>query len=253
MIRYKPLSIIKNISKTEENIEYSKSLLRNNKKYFSFEFLSEKVIDVNLYVSLVLKILDNFYKKYKNNIFKSSKMTKALNEIFKSYKFIFEYIGSIEKDEEKTGINIMGTKVDKKDKFPYIHILCNLYIGKCLENRENYENFRKKFQLLIEHEFIHRTQFLLMADKKLRYKVNSSSFDRDEEYFGDYREIMTYAKQMIEELRFNGKTDNEILNIVNNRIRNESSILDLYLKLFKNKNDKVLKKLYKYIYEYLKG
>lgn len=248
MKRYKSIKKIKNISKINETLNFVNS---KNKKYFSFTILQEKVIEVDLYVKLVLKILDDFYKEYKGNLFNAEKVVNALNIIFKTYKFIFKYKGFPNKDIEKSGINFMATEVNKKDKFPYIYIYCNSYLGNCIETNLNYKKFRQKFKKLIEHEFIHRSQFLLMADEELRYRVNTEPYENDEEYFSNYREIMTYAKQMIEELRFEGKTNQEILNIVKNNIGKESSILDLYIQLFKNKNDKVLKRLYKYIYEYL--
>lgn len=211
----------------------------------------EAVIRVDDYSDLLIKKLNKFYLKYQGEKLENKKIIELLNNEFKSYNIIFIFSSIKENDEENTGINLMDTGI-KKGNIIDILIICNSLLNKMLI--DNFKSFKEKFQILIKHELIHKGQFLKIADEDLRLKVLKDK-QKTMAYMEQYHEIMAYANNIIEELRFDGYGDDKILQTVKDKKQNESGTLDLYINLFKIKEDKpeVLHRLYKYIYEYLKG
>ena len=66
---------------------------------------------------------------------------------------------------------------------------------------------------------------------------------------------MSYAWQIIEDLRFQGADDSEILKFINSRGNYKNYINNIYTEIYIKiyENTLVYKRLVKYVYEYLKG
>ena len=211
--------------------------------------IKEAVIRVDDYSVLVLKKLNDFFEENKNKKLKYLEIIDSLNEFFKTFNFIFIAKNYQKHDDEDTGINFMETSV-KDNNILNIIIQCNPIIKEIFLN--NFSNFKRKFQILIKHELVHRGQFLKILDDRLRLKIAIDEY-KSKEYLAVKKEIMAYSNSIIEELRFGGFDDNQILDIVKYNKKEISSILDRYIDLFKDTDISVLNRLYKYVYEYLKG
>ena len=110
----------------------------------------------------------------------------------------------------------------------------------------------KQILNMLGHELIHREQYLKIEDDKLREKIFKSNLD-PKTYLSKKYELMSYAWQIIEFFKLTGKTDEEIKKILqhNSMLKfSFSPVLLFYHETFKNNPD-VLKRLYKYMYEYL--
>lgn len=230
----------------------SEMIKTNNFYTFSSFPIREAVIRVNEYSKLLLKILDDLYKDYFNKEYNEKQIISGLNIIFKTYNITFilkKY--DEENDKKKSGIN-EGISSPAKDNIVPIRIECNTFISNIFS--DNYNNLRQQFEYVINHELIHRGQFLKIVDEDLRLKVLKNQI-KTKSYMERYSEIMAYANSIIDELRFDGNTDDDILKIVKGSELGKSGVLDNYIEFFKIKEDKpeVLHKLYKYVYEYLKG
>jgi hypothetical protein len=211
--------------------------------------IKEAVIRVDEYSNLILKKLYKFYKENENKKLKYLEIIDLLNTKFKSFNFIFIAKNYQDRDEEDSGINYMETGLKKNNTIDIL-IYCNPILKNLL--LDNFLNFKRKFQILMKHELIHRGQLLKIIDDELRLKVATDE-NESKEYLSLKKEIMAYSNSIIEELRFGGFEDNQILEIVKYNKDGISSILDTYIEQFKDTNIYVLYRLYKYIYEYLKG
>ncbi len=216
--------------------------------------LNEAVINVENY-SEDLKRLFNEAKK---ELFSLSKEKNALtitwlfNNYFKKYKIKFKlhFRHELQKHKDyRFGITKAETLLDN---YSTIRILCNLNIVEIQKNEKTYDEFAKICLSYIEHELIHRLQVIDISDLKIK-KALSSNRKKDLDYFSNAQEIMSYAWNSLEELRFAGNTDKEILKKLKTlNFSTDSLILFNYLKIF-DKDSDVLKRFYKYIYMYLNG
>jgi len=196
----------------------------------------------------VIAILE-LLNKNKSIIFKQKlqdyELCKYLSSILKSYKILFTY-EKLEDDEE----NNFFLKGSYNHISDIISIPCLSKINYISE--DNYFNlFLKTFQLLIGHELVHRMEYIQRALEKLSNKIGK---DKDpKKYLSDPDEIMAYAWQTVEELRYRFGDDQEILNL----IKSDSPIkyrVSYALTIYKTNfslDEKLLKLFYKYVYMYL--
>lgn len=218
---------------------------------------NEAVIRVDKYIPLIMEKFYNIHNSTINKGLKSEEIVLLFNKEFKTNKINFGLQRFQKDDEEDSGINYGETGIHHNNK-SIINII--MYFNPLISKTfyEEYKKVKEKFQILIKHELIHRGQFIKIMNDELRFKVLKNEAEA-KEYYERPKEIMAYADSLIEELRFKGHSDSTILDIVKENKKDESNTLDLYIFLFKeNKDEKknkleVLHKLYKYVYEYLKG
>lgn len=203
------------------------------------------------------------------------KQCRTLEYLLRDINFYFDiYLIEFVNDGEiknKHGINSMRTDFSSKK----IIVDCNSFFKDNFYNES--QELIQLFYELISHELVHRGQFIVfnmnktaqhidkLKRKKERLEFLSKTISREEYlkiekkmYFSDSHEIMAYSNMALEELRFAGYTDTEILNIIKTmkNVGNDSYVLELYYEIFDKTDEaeyKVLKKFLKYIYEYIAG
>jgi hypothetical protein len=131
---------------------------------------------------------------------------------------------------------------------------------------KNYLQFVENFGSFVIHELIHRYQFNkgkysevreklfnIKKQKALDYITQPQNSEKARNYFSDKYELMSYAWQIVESFRIKGMDNPSIQKILqqDSQIKFEygGQILIDYHNLF-HKDSKVLKRLYKYMYEY---
>jgi hypothetical protein len=234
--------------------------------------LFEAVIRTEKYAKLLqiefIRISNLF--KY-SNIDSTVPLLRKLDSMFDSYLVKFKFV-SIEPEEKEQicGIIDMGTNGENK----YITVFCNKNFRSKFLNQD--EELFQTFYDLITHELVHRGQFLLrsykasldMMNRKIKVdnKITNNNFlsdmDKDrlkvKNYLSMIEEIMAYANQIIEELRFHGLTNKEIIEKIKGlKIdSNLSAGIKMYNDYFSlaDKDDlKIIKRLFKYMYQYVVG
>lgn len=178
-----------------------------------------------------------------------------LSRKFKKYSIRF-------KEEEKIdystdpyvllGIIKAGTKTNKKG---VITIRCSEQLLQIQSSDKYFKSFLPAIIKIIGHELIHRKQMVQVEGIKLRnYIFDHENIKEIQKYLSNKQEVMARAWQIIEEFRYKGLNDNQILKILqtnkDTRIVAYSPTLMIYLDFF-NIKDNVFKVLYKYIYLYL--
>jgi hypothetical protein len=217
-------------------------------------FFDEAVINVDKYSKL---LQDIFYKKIKHDV-KNKEFNRIVlqwyfNKIFTPFCITFKII----KDEQiKKGYEYRYGLIQAEtlmDKCSTIILFCNLNILDFNKSDTIFEEFSRIFIKAISHELIHRIQVIEISDLKIK-RALANNKKEDFEYYSTKQELMAYAWEILEELRFSGLTDNEIekkFKTLNFTVMH-SNILNKYLKLYDN-HPKVLQQLYKYIYMYIEG
>jgi hypothetical protein len=171
-----------------------------------------------------------------------------LDDFFKSYNIVFEVM----EDRGKNGIVKGRCKRDLK-----IIIFCTEDFNIYFENKYKFSRFLDQCIFVLSHELVHRGQYIQVYKHLHINKTNNGKDidinNVDIKHYSNVDEIMAYANLIIEELRFNGYNNEEILKGIKNDefgIEN-SEFLELYRINFKN-NKKIIDRLYKNIYMYLK-
>jgi hypothetical protein len=127
--------------------------------------------------------------------------------------------------------------------------------------------FTKKNEDLLKTQYLERKEHktstcsnilfdpLLEAVLIPKVFLNISNQENIKEQLSNNQEIMAYAWQAVEELRYRFGNDKEILEHIKKydlMFFRHSAILSAYYSLFE-KDDPILKKFYKYMYLYLEG
>jgi hypothetical protein len=210
----------------------------------------DKYVDI-LYNQMKTIIKTNSGKKFKYN----EKLVIYLSEQFREFNIGFDYSGHSFNDGDATGINVMVIGSKTLD----IVIYCSPSIEKLFIDRDFQLEFLSSFKQLIGHELIHRSQFISVENYRNQIKINrynnSPKYQTEVGYFADKAEVMSYAWQIIEELRFQGANDRDILEYIKDTGKHPEYHCmiyeEIYLKYYRNTT--VVNQLIKYIYEYLKG
>ena len=260
MKRYQPLYIKKYIS-SERAFEKIKKTLQDDEIFescLSSVFMTEAVIKVDDYLRLVKKRIDLLYSRYKNKYNDVKEILELLNFTFNSFDFNFTlYNANIEENDPlHSGIFEGGTRLNKTNEIAPITFYCTEYIKNILLDLDSFDRFKVAFLQLAEHEVIHRGQILRIKNLDMRRRVATKDKELSKtnyDYYKLTKEIMAYAKLIIEEFRFSKYEDNNILSAINQKEEEVSPIFDNYLDLYKGKDESVLHTLYKYIYMYIKG
>lgn len=239
--------------------------------------IKEAVIKVEEYSKILIKEFKECISKYKDKNFKHySQLLFLLNKDFNKYNIKFTD-NPIFKNNSEFDVGIEEMKTNRLNL--QIIIICNISF---LQNFQQPDSmFLFTFESLLKHELVHRGQALRTSIQKVQkiYKNESTKKDKlisqyrnkgySEEdiveilykdyYLGNKRELMFYSKQALEELRFSGYTDKEILNKIrlldfhNNK---ESDIIFIYLNAFPDynintKQKNIIKLFFKYMYLYI--
>lgn len=113
---------------------------------------------------------------------------------------------------------------------------------------KKYYKFKEWLEKILNHELIHREQSKKVDWSKFDIKTTQSKSKKD--YLSHEHEIMAYAKTTVDQLKSKLNFTGRILEFLRQPYENVSPVFDMYVNEF-NKDSKVLKKFYKYIYEYI--
>lgn len=177
---------------------------------------------------------------------------EALNSLFKDVGINFNL---------KSGKSLNGTGLAGGMTYNDGNIKVYLYqdFFDVIEN--NFVSFAMTLSRILEHELIHREQDDKINPDKLS-NVQSKYYDKHikpkdiKSYLSGKDEIMAHANSIVRKLQHDGITNEEILELL--RHINEYDYQELpmhlqdYTREFKD-NPKVLKRLYKYMYQYVIG
>ena len=140
---------------------------------------------------------------------------------------------------------VMDAKTNLKSGVITIMISKELFYNKI---SSDYKWFLKKFKRILDHELIHRVQGQKINFNKIK-PLHQDTNDI-EKYLSNKQEIMSYAKNIIEDLLRKQGTPEKVLKLLQNPPLNINKDLKNYLLNFEL-GSKTMKKLYKYMYEYL--
>jgi len=216
------------------------------------EFLVEAVYRPDKYVNIVYNHLKSILKIYNKSFKYGELVCEFLTDKFKEFNIIFNYEGSFNSDGRKYAINSMDTGVNSLT----ITIQCSPIIDQLFLSIDLQKLFLQYFKELIGHELIHRSQSISIKNYTLQKYINKYiNIAQGVGYYADKAELMSYAWQIIEELRFQGAYDMDILEYIKDIGKHPgySCLIyeEVYLKYYRN--TMVINRLIKYIYEYLKG
>lgn len=110
------------------------------------------------------------------------------------------------------------------------------------------------FKGVIIHEIIHREQSKKVSfryHRKNNYPIKVVDFTTGKENLRHTHEVMAYASSISNDLRYEFRNSTDILEFLKKPYPGISDDLDVYIKVFKNEDNKTLKLLYRYIYEYI--
>lgn len=208
-----------------------------------FDPLLEAVLIPKQEVSEIIQLLVKNKKELFVNKNKEEKLCYQLDKILQKYKISFSYDSDNRND-------VFFSKGFHEQTNNFIYMICSTRIDLINENDKYFYDFLKEFNALIGHELVHRMQFIQRRHKII---LNTSDQENIKEQLRGNQEIMAYAWQAIEELRYRFGKDKEILEHIKKydlMFFRHSAILSAYYSLFE-KDDPILKKFYKYMYLYL--
>lgn len=250
--RYKPYFVIRDPYE-EQLTSINKSLINGDEVCFKKIYtLSEAVIRTEKYAELLKIWFEEVIESIKNKTFRETKdVTKYLNYFFDEYGIMFVFTGY---DDYSDGSGI--SKMQTGSQSYLIQVICNQDFKYNIKIN-SYFLIQTFYELLV-HELTHRGQFLLNKLNLLNDKKNKKTELGTKNYLSQKHELMAYANQAIEELRFEGFSNKEIIIMIKsfNFKNSHSTTIKNYFEYF-NKNNKedlqILKQFFKYMYEYLYG
>lgn len=220
--------------------------------------IDEKVIFPDKYCKEVMDIVNSSdFKQCIEQYDNLDLMVKALSFIFQKYhiEFHVEHLPKGLDTITPLGFNGAGTY---SDQYNTIFIVVNPHILKSKQSPDAFKMMKSALCKLIKHEIIHRVQKTNVHNQKMKSKIYDNSKKVPAEYYAGKYEIMAYAYTIIQDLRLLGNYDDEeiLQSLRSNKAKDLIQIGDysytfrMYTKLFDLESD-VVKKLYKYIFQYL--
>lgn len=206
-----------------------------------FSNLNEAVIHTEKYQEVLEEALFSVFDYPLINK-SSDEIIKKLNSVFSSYNILFKIVN----EEGRNGI-VRGKSIEHS-----IIIFVTEDFNKYFKDRKFFARFLNTCGLVFAHELVHRGQYLQNVER-VHLNKNVSLIPEDLKYYRNKHELMAFANMIIEELRFNGYTNEMILKGLQNNSLNKygSGFLIFYQETFEDE-PQILKLLYKYIYMYLK-
>lgn len=216
--------------------------------------LSEAVQRPENYLQLIYETLE----KNKNKIINSNldsviDFCNKFNFILKKFKI------KLNQDLSNKKSRYLGLTEDAEmlfDRKNTIIVYCNNDILS-IKDKKNYYIFITGFLDIVGHEIVHRLQINRIKEKEILNILSTKEIENQKEFLSNKQEMMAYAWQIIQEFRALNYNDNEILKVIKADWKYTMSALlpriyFIYLNVFQfNKENKVLKRLHKYMYEYL--
>ena len=237
---------------TEKNEDLLKGVYLKRKEHRTstcsnilFDPLLEAVLIPKQEVFEIIQLLIKNKKEIFVNKNKEEKLCYQLDKILQKYKISFSYDNNNRKD-------VFIPKGFHEQTNNFIYMICSSRIDLINENDKYFYDFLDEFKVLIGHELVHRMQFIQRNHKIV---LNSSDQENIKEQLSGNQEIMAYAWQAVEELRYRFGNDKEILEHIKKydlMFFRHSAILSAYYSLFE-KDDSILKKFYKDMYLYLES
>lgn len=221
---------------------YKEFFYKYSQNYNRLYSLSEAVIHVDKYIN----ILSSLFKENNENIFKLNTVEERFDYI---NSILFPYKIKLIIDET----NYVNTGLIKgSNKKENITITTSFNVYDHLDNEEIFYIFKRRLLSLIGHELIHRGQYYLRISDFINFYAYEERSDND--YYKHTEEIMAYAWMGIENMRFHGYSDFQILDKVknNNVLAAEMGVAHIYLSDLKDLDYSSFKRFIKYMYEYLK-
>ena len=235
-----------------------------------------RMFEAAIHTKKYAKLLQNKFLYIAKHIDKSKFSTtisllRYLDSEFETYNILFKF-DSIEPQEEAHLCGITEMVTEGKNKT--IIVFCNNAFKRNFLKADN--TLFQSFYELISHELVHRGQYLLRS-YKISYKImqkilkdksdienNSSLSDEQKEtlktrkYLSNRYELMSYANQIVEELRFNGFDNKKIVDVCKSfelpsEYSNGASMYDDFFDKDEKKDLLILKQLFKYMYQYITG
>lgn len=167
----------------------------------------------------------------------------------------------------KTGViggALRASGYEDKEKFTVIKKTADIVIQltrDCdIHFKEEFANFALSLSSTIEHELIHMKQYknrnLKSSERIINKKLKNSRDASRKGYYSDTDEIMAHGNTIIRDLQSDGYDNEEILDMIRKANTPETqekywhTHLGDYLSRF-SKDDKVIKRLLKYMYQYI--
>jgi hypothetical protein len=209
--------------------------------------LQETVVKPEDYIKNIYNVIEKIPTYYKQTYKNLNKFALKLNFKFRNEKIKFE-------DEKgvRSGVNnFLDYGINEarcySDRFGTIIIYLNPNVFKV-----SVEEFIEILTNTIKHELVHRGEFLRINSENYKSEMMRKDHSTRVKYLSDKHEIMAYAWSIVEEYKIIGFNRNKILNFFRHGTEdlNYSINYQMYRNTFE-KNDSVMKLLYKYIYMYL--
>jgi len=211
----------------------------------------EMVLHPDSYVNILTEKIINFYNKNEFNNLKD--LIDSLNSYFIIEKI--EFIKGKKLLKFDSGIDSGGyNPKNNKIIFFYTEDIINAFKFKNIKNDyEDFKWFLEDFKDYLGHETIHRMQSI---EDKVKY-IKAMSGENEKLHYSQPKEIMAYAWLIVQTFKMNGKDEDYIKFILsgkrdlnNVKVINYIPAFKKYYNLF-DKDSKVMKLLYKYIYLYM--
>lgn len=145
-----------------------------------------------------------------------------------------------------------------------IVIIFNKNLTKCFKDNKLFHKSIYHLRMLLQHELIHRVQFDKIQTKSpdkfqtVLKKIHINATQKEtKDYLSIPQEMMSFAKNAIEELKGEGYSEKDILELIKKYEKNMSALGDsetffvYYLDL--NEDKKKFQKFLTYMYKYLKN
>ncbi len=206
-------------------------------------YVREAVIFPDIYIKDMLGTLTNHIQLFLKKSYTDKEIIKLLIKIFLKDKILFIL---------QPRIAVHGEVLNRggfKQQSGYFIIFCNFDITNIQKDKESYKSFCYEFMDLIGHEMIHRIQYI---NSKEQWIVKLQNTKDPKKYLFDPHEIMAYAWQIVQYFKLQNYTNKqikEILSSTNNEKLNCRTLKAYHY--FFDKDSDVIKRLYKYMYQYL--
>lgn len=180
-----------------------------------------------------------------------------INNIFEGSNIHFsdfdEYYGTLTREEEKIvapkGLMLMGgvkfalynTNIDKIN----VVVEPSLFFD-YINSDSDKKAFYQFLELVLRHESIHLQQVSRMG--KENYVLDASPTVNSKKYWQNPHEVMAYAQSLVDDLRNQDLSNNEIKDLLRNQKNIKSWIYNVYKKVL---SPEQFKKFMKYTYLYL--
>jgi len=196
------------------------------------------------------KLLQSLKNEKFDGISSLNKMSREYKVEFADFDTFHDSLGTeIEKEMAPRELELFaGIKFALYNKYKdmiMIVVIEDKFI-KSLSDKEMVRNICTFLNEVLRHESIHLQQVSRMGNSDL-YLLDSSPTHNPKKYWNDKKELMAYAQSLIDQLVEQGKSKDDILQLLNNPKDIKSWVWDVYKKVL---NAKQMKRFKKYLWGY---